>query len=79
MQLLSENDYIIIIGKITNTHIHQKANKICYNGKIVEETLKCTNNFLIPIELQLEEIAFGEKENNNIFTDKTYKSKKYSL
>ncbi len=77
--IIKNNDDLIIMGKNTDTYIHQKAKKIYYNGKIVEETPKGTKEHAIPIELQLEETAIGGKDYIYIFTDKTFKKKMYSL
>ena len=77
---LTKNDDIIIMGKNTDTYLHQKAEKIFYNGKLVEKTPQGTAKHKINIKLHVKGDVIGNGEDTiYIFTDKTYKSKKYSL
>ena len=77
---LTNDDDVIIMGKNTDTYLHQKAKKIMYNGKLVDKTPQGTRKQKINIKLGVEGEVFGNGEDIvYIFTDKTYKSKKYSL
>ena len=68
------------MGKNTDTYLHQKAKKIIYNGKVVEKSPQGTAKNKIRIELQVDGKVIGNGEDTiYIFTDKIYKSKKYSL
>jgi putative protease len=77
---LTKDDDVIIMGKNTDTYLHQKAEEIIHNGKLVEKTPRGTKKQRIEIKLRVD----GEVKGNGedllyIFTDKTYKLKKYSL
>ncbi|NHJ20021.1 MAG: U32 family peptidase [Candidatus Lokiarchaeota archaeon] len=77
---LTKDDDVIIMGKNTDTYLHQKAEEIIYNGKLVEKTPQGTRKQKIEIKLRVD----GEVKGNGedllyIFTNKTYKLKKYSL
>ena len=77
---LSKNDDIIIMGKDTNTYIHQKVEKIKYQEEIVNKTPRGTNNKKVIIELEVNNRVKGHGQDKvYIFTDKTYYKKKYSL
>ncbi|MHA1458151.1 MAG: peptidase U32 family protein [Promethearchaeota archaeon] len=77
---LTKNDDVIIMGKNTDTYLHQKAKKIIYNGKLVNKTPRGTAKNKIRIELHVDGKVIGNGEDTiYIFTDKTYKSKTYSL
>lgn len=77
---LSYNDDIIIMGKNTDTYIHQKASSLTYLGKKVKKTPKGTNDKKILVELKVKEDVIGNGEDKiYIFTDKTYWKKNYSL
>ncbi|MFX1257497.1 MAG: peptidase U32 family protein [Promethearchaeota archaeon] len=77
---LSKNDDIIIMGKNTDTYIHQKADIIKYDGTLVKKTPKGTKKKKILIELIMKEPAIGNgKDKLYIFTNKTYWKKTYSL
>ena len=77
---LSKNDDIIIMGKNSDTYIHQKANSIKYHGKNVNKTPRGTKDKEILVELKIKEPAIGNRVDKvYIFTDKTYWKKKYSL
>jgi len=77
---LTKNDDVIIMGKNTDTYLHQKAKKIIYEGKLVDRTPRGTAKNKIRVKLHVEGKVIGNGEDTiYIFTDKTYKSKKYSL
>lgn len=77
---LTNNDDIIIMGKDTDTYIHQKAKVVTYLGKKVKKTPRGTKDNVITIELKINEAAVGNgKDEIYIFTDKTYWSGTYSL
>ncbi len=70
---LSKNDDIIIMGKKTDTYIHQKAEEIIYQHRPVTKTPRGTNKKKITCELKLDDVACGGGQDNvYIFTDKTY-------
>ncbi|MHA2281979.1 MAG: peptidase U32 family protein [Promethearchaeota archaeon] len=77
---LSKNDDIIIMGKETDTYIHQKAREIIYQTRPVTKTPRGTNIKKIICELKLDDVAYGEGQDKvYIFTDRTYGKKVYSL
>ncbi|MFX1277311.1 MAG: peptidase U32 family protein [Promethearchaeota archaeon] len=76
---LSKNDDLIIMGKNTDTYIHQKGNSIKHNGKIVDKSPRGTKSKEIIIELEIKNEAKGNGQDKvYIFTDRTY-GKKYIL
>jgi putative protease len=77
---LSKNDEIIIMGKETDTYIHQKAREIIYQNRPVKKTPRGTQNAKILCELKIDDSAIGEgKDKIYVFTDRTYSKKVYSL
>ena len=77
---LNINDDIIIMGKTTNTYIHQKVKKMKYKEKIVNKSPRGTKNNHIILELEVSDKVVGNGIHKlYVFTDKTYKKKKYSL
>ncbi|MBD3338907.1 MAG: U32 family peptidase [Candidatus Lokiarchaeota archaeon] len=77
---LTKNDDIIIMGKKTDTYIHQKANKIYYNNKLVKKTPRGTRESPVKIKLEvLNETKEEGKDKIYIFTNRTYGNKSYSL
>jgi len=77
---ISKNDDIIIMGKSTDTYLHQSAADILYNGNIVKRTPRGTKKDNIIIQLGIQGRIKGNGEDKvYIFTNKTYKKKKYSL
>ena len=77
---LSINDDIIIMSKDTDTYIHQKVNKIKYQGRIVNKTPRGAKNKKIIIELgEIDETIGNGHDKVYVFTDKTFYKKKYSL
>jgi len=70
---ITKNDDIIITGKTTDTYIHQKADIIKYQEKIVDKTPRGTKSKPIIGELKVIGEAVGNGEDEvYIFTDKTY-------
>jgi hypothetical protein len=68
------------MGKNTDTYLHQKAKQIIYDGKLVDKTPRGTAKHKINIKLSVDREVNGKGEDTiYIFTDKTYKLKKYSL
>jgi putative protease len=77
---ITKNDEIIIMGKETDTYIHQRARNIKYQNKLVTKTPRGTKETKIKCELKLDDVACGEGQDKvYIFTDKTYSKKVYSL
>ncbi|MFW9822332.1 MAG: peptidase U32 family protein [Candidatus Thorarchaeota archaeon] len=77
---LSNNDDLIIMGKKTDTYIHQKAREIFYQNRQVSKTPKGTNNKNVICVLRLDEFPEGEGQDIvYIFTDRTYGKKSYKL
>jgi len=77
---ISINDDIIIMGKDTDTYIHQKVEKIMYQGKIVNKSPRGTKNKKIIVGFEVNDNVIGNgKDKVYVFTDKTYYKKKYSL
>ncbi|MFX0140698.1 MAG: peptidase U32 family protein, partial [Candidatus Hodarchaeota archaeon] len=77
---ISQDDDLIIMGKETDTYIHQKAQNIKYKDKKVSKSPRGTKDNKILVELKIKEPAIGNgKDRVYIFTDKTYKRKVYSL
>jgi putative protease len=77
---LTKDDEIIVMGKQTDTYIHQKAKEIKFKEKFIHKTPRGTSNRKIEIELKLDKNAKGNGQDKlYIFTDKTYKKKTYSL
>ena len=77
---LSINDDIIIMGKNTDTYIHQEVEKIKHKEKIVDKSPRGTKNKQVIIELEVNDEVVGNGQDKvYVFTDKTYQKKKYSL
>ncbi len=77
---LNINDDIIIMGKTTNTYIHQKVKKMKYKEKIVNKSPRGTKINQVIIGLEVSDKVVGNGiDKVYVFTDKTYKKKKYSL
>ncbi len=70
---LTKNDDLIIMGKETDTYIHQKANEIKYQGKLVSKTPRGTKDEKVSVELKIEDVVIGKGQDKiYVFTDKTY-------
>jgi putative protease len=77
---LSKDDDLIIMGKNTDTYIHQTAENIEYNGKKVEKTPRGTKKKKVMIHLRLNNSAHDDgKDKLYVFTNKTYTKGSYSL
>ena len=77
---LSKNDELIIMGRTTDTYIHQKVKMLKYNGENVQKSPRGTTSEKVLIELHVNDIVIGKgKEKVYVFTDRTYGKKKYSL
>ncbi|MFX1378448.1 MAG: peptidase U32 family protein [Promethearchaeota archaeon] len=77
---LSKNDDIIIMGRQSNTYIHQKVKKIMNQGELINKTPRGSNNKKVIIELEVDDKVSGDGlDKVYVFTNKTYHKKKYSL
>ena len=77
---LTKNDDLIIMGKETDTYIHQKASEIRYRNKVVSSTPRGKRDDKVLVELKIDDAAIGEgRDKIYVFTDKTYDKKVYSL
>ena len=77
---LTNNDDIIIMGKNSDTYLHQRALNIIFEGKNIDRTPRGTKKENILIDLKVNEPVIGNgMDNIYIFTDKTYKTKSYIL
>ena len=77
---LTKDDDLIIMGKNSDTYIHQKAKSIIINGKNVNKTPRGKLNNIIRAEIEVDDYAIGNGVDNvYVFTDKTYGKKSYSL
>jgi len=77
---LTKNDDLIIMGKETDTYIHQKANEIKFRGKLLNKTPRGTKDEKVLVELKTEDAVIGKGQDKiYVFTDKTYHKKVYSL
>ena len=76
---LTYNDDIIIMSKKSDTYLHQYALEIIFEGKNINKTPRGTKKEKILIDLKVNEPVIGNIDNIYIFTDKTYKTRSYSL
>lgn len=77
---LTKNDDLIIMGKETDTYIHQKASEIRYQNKFVSKTPRGKKGEKVLVELKIDDDAIGEgRDKIYVFTDKTYDKKVYTL
>lgn len=77
---ISKNDDIVIMGNKTDTYIHQRAQDIRYQNKIVNKTPRGTRDNKILVELKVDNTVIeGGEDKIYIFTDKTYDKKVYTL
>jgi len=77
---LSLNDDIVVMGKATNTYIHQIVGKIKFKENLVKKTPRGTNDNKTIIDLGVNDRVIGNGlDKVYVFTDKTYHKKKYSL
>jgi putative protease len=77
---LTQNDDIIIMGRKSDTYIHQKAHDIRYNGKNVKKTPRGTRKNKLLIEMVVDDsVEENGIDKVYIFTNRTYLKKDYSL
>jgi putative protease len=77
---LTINDDLIIMGKNTDTYVHQKAKRIIFKKKKVNKTPRGTKDKPIFAELNVNEEVVGNGQDKvYIFTDRTYKKGNYTL
>jgi len=77
---LSLNDDIIVMGKATNTYIHQIVEKLKFKENVVKKTPRGTNDNKTIIDLGVNDrVIENGLDKVYVFTDKTYQKKKYSL
>jgi len=77
---LSKNDDLIIMGKTTDTYIHQKAEILEHKGVNVEKSPKGSKDNEVIVKLNVIDVAVGNKQDKvYIFTDRTYKKGSYEL
>jgi len=77
---ITKGDDLIIMGKMTETYIHQDAELMKYRGKDIDKTPRGTKNEPINVKLKLKMPAEGKgKDKVYIFTNKTYEKQEYSL
>ena len=77
---LTQDDDLIIMGKNTDTYIHQKVGIVKYKKKIVKKTPKGMKNKITFVDLKVNDIVVGNGlDKVYVFTDKTYHKRKYSL
>jgi putative protease len=77
---LTENDDIVIMGRETDTYIHQKVSNIKYKGNRVSKTPRGTKKHQKLVELEVDDyVEENGKDKVYVFTNKTYYKKTYSL
>jgi len=77
---LTQNDDVIIMGKKTDTYVHQRVGSVKYQQKIVKKTPRGTKNKKIFVDLKVNDMVVGNSlDKVYVFTDKTYNKRKYSL
>ena len=77
---LSKKDDLVIMGKTTDTYLHQEVKVVKYKGREVDKTPRGTKNEEIQIELKVDGPVFGKGQDKvYVFTDRTYENRTYSL
>jgi len=77
---IKKNDDIIIMGKHSDTYLHQNAKIIIEEGKKVKASKKGSKKKKVSVKLLLNGAVLGEgKDQVYIFTDRTYGTKDYSM
>ena len=77
---LTQNDDMIIMGKDTDTYIHQAAKMIKFKEKKVNKTPRGTKEKPILAEIKIDGKVVGYGEDKiYLFTDRTYGKKSYSI
>jgi len=71
---------LVIMGKTTDTYLHQEVKVVKYKGREVDKTPRGTKNEEIQIELKVDGPVFGKGQDKvYVFTDRTYENRTYSL
>jgi putative protease len=77
---LKKGDDIIIMGKRSDTYLHQTVKFLQYNGKHLNKTSRGTKQKEISVDLKVNEPVIGNSiDKVYVFTDKTYFKQRYSL
>ncbi|MHA2393657.1 MAG: peptidase U32 family protein [Promethearchaeota archaeon] len=77
---ITKKDDLVIMGKDTDTYIHQKASDIMYKNEKTSKTPRGTTDNKVSVELKVDDAVIGGgKDKVYVFTDKTYDKKVYSL
>jgi len=77
---LSKKDDLVIMGKTTDTYLHQEAKVLKIKGREVDKTPRGTKNEEVQIELEVDGPVFGKGQDKvYVFTDRTYENRSYSL
>jgi putative protease len=77
---LQKGAELIIMGRETNTYVHQDAEDILFKGKHVEKTPRGTRENKIKASLRVNSPVIGNgMDKIYVFTNKTYHKQKYSL
>ncbi|MFX0011106.1 MAG: peptidase U32 family protein, partial [Candidatus Hermodarchaeota archaeon] len=77
---LMKGDDIIIMGKKSDTYLHQTVKFLHYNGKQLNKTSRGTKQKEISVDLKVNEPVIGNSiDKVYVFTDKTYFKQKYTL
>lgn len=77
---LKKGDDIIIMGKKSDTYIHQTVKFLHYNGNDLNKTSKGTKQKEINVDLKVNEPVIGNSiDKVYVFTDKTYFKQRYTL
>jgi len=75
-----KNSDLIIMGKKSDTYIHQQHTLLKYKGNIVDKTPKGTKKNRIRIQMSIKEKPeIGGVDKVYIFTNKTYEKQEYTL
>ena len=77
---LKKGQDLIIMGKNTDTYLHQDADIILFNDKRVKKTPRGSKDKKILVKLKTNGEVMGNNQDKvYVFTNKTYKKQKYSL
>lgn len=77
---LFKNADMIIMGKSTDTYVHQDLNEMYYGDKIILKSPRGTKKQLVRVKIKLSNPVIGNGQDKlYIFTDKTYRAQKYTL
>ncbi|MBD3212127.1 MAG: U32 family peptidase [Candidatus Lokiarchaeota archaeon] len=77
---MEKNSDVIIMGKSSDTYIHQQKNVLKYKGKIIKRTPRGTKKDKIYVKMKVNDVPETQGVDKvYIFTNKTYKKQSYSL